>query len=182
MKSFSDKLQLIKHLLVTCLLREYGKTETECASEDVEVKQRGNKETEQRKHGDAAADDGSVGDGQPQSSVTPCKKQKINTLRTTAIMETEVTKVKTTLATTIPTSSAINTLTRPTTATYSAVSVKQINKAEVPCLPKNCVLQTILHLQLLAKVSKALPFFSPFFLFLFFACSTHIKSLLNSLK
>ncbi|XP_037805375.1 inositol-pentakisphosphate 2-kinase [Lucilia sericata] len=168
----SDKLQLIKHLLVTCLLREYeGKVEAKFGE-----KKQTNKETKQEqihastasvaavKEGEAEGDEygaaicAGVVDGQPQSSVTSCKKQKLNTMpkttvaaSTTTLTETEVTKVKSTLT------SAKPIFTMDTTSTsssdYSTRCLEQINKAEVTCLPKNCVLQKILHLQSLAKIN-----------------------------
>lgn len=171
--------------MVTCLLREYddkGK-----ANVEVEKKQI-NKESKLQLHtnivtsadveyksGVSGRSCAGVTDGQPQSSVTSCKKQKLNTIPETAAVdvaastttrittttrtETEVTKVKSTL-----TSAEEPVFTMDTTSTsssdYSTRCLEQINKAEVTCLPKNCVLQKILHLQLLAKVSKALLLYS----------------------
>ncbi|XP_065366999.1 inositol-pentakisphosphate 2-kinase [Calliphora vicina] len=180
----SDKLQLIKHLVVTCLLREYeGKAEA-----NNEGKKQINKETKQELHastasmagvegaggeveggdgdgGSRAGDENSAGtsgagvvDGQPQSSVTSCKKQKLNTMpkttvaaTTTTLTETEVTKVKSTLTSAGPIYTMDTTST--STSDNSTRCLEQINKAEVTCLPKNCVLQKILHLQTLAKIN-----------------------------
>lgn len=182
MKSFSDKLQLIKHLLVTCLLREYD-NKGEATNKG---KEQINKEAKQQLLSSTAstADDGKVRDGdgsrfgtsagvgagQPQSSVTSCKKQKLSAIpkpkttptstNTTILTETEVTKVKSTLTLAEPIFSNVTTLT--STSDCNIRFLEQLNKAEVTCLPKNCVLQKILNLQSLAKVSKALPLSSPY--------------------
>lgn len=186
MKSFSDKLQLIKHLLVTCLLREYDSK----AGMEKEVKEQINKETKQQQlltvtgpianvkaiwdadgrdgeeeeESGADARAGVVADGQPQSSVTSCKKQKLSTMpktkaaTTSTLTEPVVTKVKSTLTPAEPIYSLDTTST--STSDCCTRRLEQINKAEVTCLPKNCVLQKVLHLQSFAKVSKALLYFT----------------------
>ncbi|KAM7344377.1 inositol phosphate kinase 1 isoform 2-T9 [Cochliomyia hominivorax] len=174
----SDKLQLIKHLLVTCLLREYdGKGET-----NDEKEWNINKESKNQQHTNIASTttvkridrivgysdgDGTgtcVADGQPQSSVTFCKKKKTNAMSntisaiktTTSLTETEVTEVKSTLTSANP----FFTIDIDPTSTSDNITteqcLEQIKKTEMTYLPKNCVLQKILHLQSLAKVN--LPF------------------------
>ncbi|EDW02458.1 GH22003 [Drosophila grimshawi] len=73
----------------------------------------------------------------------------IGATRTEAKTETETE----TLATVTSTTTMTTTTTTTTTPNPKATQV-EINKAEIFHLPKNCVLQKILHLQLLVKVSE----------------------------
>lgn len=146
--------------------------------------------------------DPDMGDGEPHTSMRPCKKQKVNicmvtptTIKRETAPESDVAKVNTTFTNTL-TNTNITTTSTTNIAPVSTItdaslrggdaaappasvpcsdswhycsisgdgsgddiSAGQRNKPEMPSLPKNCVLQKILHLQLLAKVSKALRVF-----------------------
>uniref|UniRef100_A0A1I8Q5N4 inositol-pentakisphosphate 2-kinase n=1 Tax=Stomoxys calcitrans TaxID=35570 RepID=A0A1I8Q5N4_STOCA len=206
----SEKLQLIKHLLVTSLLKDYGEKEQsmqrQIANKEAIVCGKDEMSKAHKEVKASAADEKSDSsiqthgtqrrcvDGKPHIHVMPSKEQKVNISKvTTAPMamatatttpETEaelvVTKVNTTFtnaANTIKSShptatTASNILVRPLRGDHSSlphgssycctasfgtdVSLGQMLAPEMLNLPKNCVLQKILHLQLLAKVSKAL--------------------------
>ena len=182
-------------MLVTCLLREYSNerhetyaeskqhstTAQETATNATTIAREidlGMADVGTKAKADAACVDVAAGSvaGQPQSSVTSCKKQKFNTMpkttntftstttttttttttpnatATTTITETEVTTVKSTMTLAKPISAASIPHTSP--PSHNTPRLEQINKPEVTCLPRNCVLQKILNLQLLAKVSK----------------------------
>ncbi|XP_073848649.1 inositol phosphate kinase 1 [Musca autumnalis] len=190
----SDKLEVIKDLLLACLLRDYtsppnAQTNAVYANENTAkdmvygAKASGLSHLQmnaamQSSHDDDGGDD----DGRPHTSETPCKKLK--TIKAETEPESDVTKVNTTLSKANTSSiitksnskvSAITTTTTTTTTTFndgkksslvcassdpvhhcptsfgSDVSVAAMNKPEMLSLPKNCVLERILHLQLLAK-------------------------------
>uniref|UniRef100_A0A1A9WMS2 Inositol-pentakisphosphate 2-kinase n=1 Tax=Glossina brevipalpis TaxID=37001 RepID=A0A1A9WMS2_9MUSC len=164
----SDKLQIIKHLLVTCLLRDYSQ-------EIVPTKDDNSKANTITVSGiDAAvvaaatATATATATGQLHSSatLTDCQtmlecetfiKQRLQTRITNA--KTITTTTISTLLPTIATSSSMakeetaSTATTATTISFAASlgQHQNDNQTEMPSLPKDCILQKILHLQLLAK-------------------------------
>lgn len=163
MKFFSDKLQIIKHLLVTCLLRDYSQEITPTKDDSSKAN------TITVSGVDAATIASQL---HSTATLTDCRtmfkcenliKQRLQERTTNANTITTTTTTTTLLPTNITSSSMSTeqTASTATTATTISFSVspeqhQNDNQTEMLCLPKNCILQKILHLQLLAKVSKAL--------------------------
>lgn len=186
---------------MACLLKDYHQKEQTTATtadvdDDIDSKEDVNTEKQEGIRMTAAAAtecDPDMGDGEPHTSVTPCKKQKVNicmgmpmTVKRETAPESDVAKVNTnTLTNTNITTTSTTNIAPVSTITDASlrggdaaappasvpcsdswhycsisgdgsgddISAGQLNKPEMPSLPKNCVLQKILHLQLLAKVS-----------------------------
>ncbi|KAL9920131.1 inositol phosphate kinase 1 isoform 2-T5 [Glossina fuscipes fuscipes] len=161
----SDKLQIIKHLLVTCLLRDYSQEITPTKDDNSKAN------TITVSCVDAATIASKL---HSTATLTDCRtmfkcenliKQRLQKKITNAdtITTTTITFTTTTLLPTIITSSSMSTeqtASTATTATTISFSVspeqhQNDSQTEMLCLPKNCILQKILHLQLLAKKNFA---------------------------
>lgn len=112
-------------------------------------------------------------DGQPHSSVVEGSKDQATKMaksKTTPKTETETKAsnskkkqemqaaslaVEMKMENLTPAARGTTPMTTTTTVTKTAApsTRAQVNEAELQCLPKNCILQKVLHLQLLVKVS-----------------------------
>lgn len=153
----SDMLQIVQHLLVTCLLRDYETTPTQIPIPTPIPTQ----VSSGIKSGTNVIE---FVAGQPHLTAKPMEPTME---KTTEMLKTEIElddvveeaadnveededdqehlqKKKPRLESTAIT----------TSMTLKEKTAAQITDAELLCLPKNCVLYKVLHLQLLAKVSK----------------------------
>ncbi|XP_054739516.1 inositol-pentakisphosphate 2-kinase isoform X1 [Anastrepha obliqua] len=153
------QIQLLKDLMVACLLRDYTTNNSKKTSNS--------SKSNSRINDDNAADCGGTAKtvaGQPHLSATSERRkqmekeegvevageveQKVKESKIMPIYRAEDTHTAA-AATARPATRGLTTMTRAVAPeTYSQA---QITEVEMLCLPKNCVLQKILHLQLLSK-------------------------------
>ncbi|XP_036330500.1 inositol-pentakisphosphate 2-kinase [Rhagoletis pomonella] len=162
----SGQIELLKDLVVACLLRDY----TNNNNIDAETSNRSSSSSNSGVSDDDVVDVGGIAKavtGQPhlnatQKSVaqTEAESEEENEMEGSKVMPTQLIVEEDTYtvaaraarltAKGLPTKATTTTMTARTAA-LETTSQAQITEVETLCLPKNCVLQKVLHLQLLAK-------------------------------